>query len=134
MKPNVKLAEAATPDGGSLTLHEHDGSFCIRLNGEELMNSLVTTSELLLGELATDLLVDHASPRVLIGGLGLGYTLRSVLDQQPPAPVEFVVYDGGSTDGTLAILERYAPRLTFVALANLERGQAGATFHAGRAP
>ncbi|MDB6033105.1 MAG: spermidine synthase [Verrucomicrobiales bacterium] len=84
MKPNIQLAEAATPDGGSLTLHEHDGSFCIRLNGEELMNSLVTTSELLLGEVATDLVSGHVSPRVLIGGLGLGYTLRSVLERVGP--------------------------------------------------
>jgi spermidine synthase len=81
MKPNIKLAEAKTPDGGRLTLHEHDGSFCIRLNGEELMNSLVTSSELLLGEVATDLVAGHACPRVLIGGLGLGFTLRSVLDR-----------------------------------------------------
>jgi spermidine synthase len=84
MKPNIKLAEAKTPDGGRLTLHEHDGSFCIRLNGEELMNSLVATSELLLGEVATDLVARHAGPRVLIGGLGLGFTLRSVLERVGP--------------------------------------------------
>jgi spermidine synthase len=84
MKPNIQLAEAKTPDGGCLTLHEHDGSYCIRLNGEELMNSLVTTSELLLGELATAHLAGYSSPRVLIGGLGLGFTLRSVLDHVGP--------------------------------------------------
>src|SRR3954453_8012905 len=81
MKPNIKLAEAKTPDGGNLTLHEHDGSFCIRLNGEELMNSLVSSSELLLGEVATEHVGIHGNPRVLIGGLGLGFTLRSVLER-----------------------------------------------------
>jgi spermidine synthase len=81
MKPNIQLAEAKTPDGGRLTLHEHDGSFCIRLNGEELMNSLVSSSEILLGEIATEHVASHADPRVLIGGLGLGFTLRSVLDR-----------------------------------------------------
>lgn len=81
MKPNIKLAETQTPDGGRLTLHEHDGSFCIRLNGEELMNSRVASSELLLGEVATERVTRHANPRILIGGLGLGFTLRSVLEQ-----------------------------------------------------
>jgi hypothetical protein len=32
MKPNRKLAETKTPDGGCLVLHEHDGAYCIRLN------------------------------------------------------------------------------------------------------
>ena len=84
MKPNILLAEAKTPEGGRLTLHEHDGNYCIRLNGEELMNSMVTASELLLGELATARLTRHVGPRVLIGGLGLGFTLKSVLDQVGP--------------------------------------------------
>ena len=54
MKPNRKLAETTTPDGGRLILYEHDGSYCIRLNGQDLMHSSVTASELRLGELAAE--------------------------------------------------------------------------------
>lgn len=84
MKPNLKLAETATPDGARLTLHEHDGTYCIRVNTEELMHSAIHTSELLLGELAAEPLLAHAHPSVLIGGLGLGFTLKAVLEKLGP--------------------------------------------------
>jgi len=80
MKPNRKLAETTTPDGACLTLHEHDGSFCIRMNGQGLMHSSATASEIQLGELAAARFSSQANPSVLIGGLGLGYTLQSVLE------------------------------------------------------
>ena len=84
MKPTLKLAETATPDGARLALYEHDGSYCIRLNQEELMHSRLSASEQRLGELAAGPLASHAHPSVLIGGLGLGFTLKSVLDQLGP--------------------------------------------------
>jgi spermidine synthase len=84
MKPNRKISETTTPDGGRLILYEHDGNYCIRLNGQELMNSTVAASELLLGELATKRAINLASPCILIGGLGLGFTLKSVLKQVGP--------------------------------------------------
>ena len=81
MKPHLTLAETTTPNGSRLTLNEHDGSFCIRVNGQQLMHSSVAASELKLGELGCE---RHAkkqtAPRVLIGGLGLGFTLKSVLE------------------------------------------------------
>jgi len=79
MKPNVKLAETTTPDGARLILYEHDGSYCIRLNGEELMHSSISASELLLGTLAAQNLPKHRESLTLLGGLGLGFTLRSFL-------------------------------------------------------
>lgn len=84
MKPNVKLAEATTPDGGRLILYEHDGTYCIRLGNEELMHSSVATSEILLGELAAKRVANYNAPTVLIGGLGLGFTLKSVLENIGP--------------------------------------------------
>ena len=84
MKPTIKLAETVTPDGARLALYEHDGSFCIRLNHEELMHSRLSASEERLGELAAGPLAAHAHPAVLIGGLGLGFTLKSVLAQLGP--------------------------------------------------
>jgi spermidine synthase len=84
MKPTIKLAETTTPDGARLSLHEHDGSFCVRVNGQTLMDSRVATSERQIGELATAGFPRFGKSRVLIGGLGLGFTLRSALDGVGP--------------------------------------------------
>jgi spermidine synthase len=84
MKPQILLAEAKTPDGARLTLHAHDGRYSIRVNGKELMNSATTASELSLGELAVEGLEASATPRILIGGLGFGYTLQGVLSKVGP--------------------------------------------------
>jgi spermidine synthase len=81
MKPQILLAEAKTPDGARLTLHAHDNRYSIRVNGKELMNSATTASELSLGELAVEGLETSAAPRILIGGLGFGYTLQGVLSK-----------------------------------------------------
>lgn len=87
MKPHYKLAETRTPDGIPLTLEEHDGSFCIRINGLALMHSKATASELHLGVLATERLTSVPKARVLIGGLGLGFTLKAVLERANPGAV-----------------------------------------------
>ena len=91
MKPNVTLAEIKTPNGARLTLVEHDRSYCIRVNGRQLMHSSVAASEIRLGQLGCE---RHppagAAIRVLIGGLGLGFTLRSVLQCVGPESVVHV--------------------------------------------
>ncbi len=84
MKPHHKLAETATPNGGRLTLHEHDGHFCIRLDGHDLMHSFTAASEILLGEIAADRFSGKAPASVLISGLGLGFTLKAVLAKAGP--------------------------------------------------
>jgi spermidine synthase len=84
MKPNLKLAETTTPDGARLVLYEHDGAYCIRLNGQDLMHSSVTASELRLGELAAETLSGQPESLALLGGLGLGFTLKSLLAKSGP--------------------------------------------------
>ena len=79
MKPRVKLAES-TFTGGILSLTEHDGFHSISLDGKELMHSRTNASELLLGSLGVARLNNETDARVLIGGLGLGFTLKSVLE------------------------------------------------------
>ena len=79
MKPRIKLGEVKTSDGGRMSLYEHDGTFSISLNGQELMHSNANVSECMLGELGVARL-KGGTARVLIGGLGLGFTLRSVLE------------------------------------------------------
>ena len=62
-----------------MELLEHDGAYVISLAGQELMHSRSNASESLLGSLGVDRLDPETAGRVLIGGLGLGYTLKSVL-------------------------------------------------------
>lgn len=84
MKPHYKLAETVTPNGGKLTLHEHDGHYCIRLDGQDLMHSFTAASEIQLGEIAADRYSGRNEARVLIAGLGLGFTLKAVLAKAGP--------------------------------------------------
>ena len=84
MKPLEKLGQVATPDGRDLILYRRDGSFQIRLDGLELMTSRAHGSEDALAELAQQTRRGTSPPRVLIGGLGMGFTLRAALDCFPP--------------------------------------------------
>jgi spermidine synthase len=79
VKPFRTLAETTAPDGGRFTLHEHDGEYFMKLNGRQLMSSTSTSSEILLAKLACENLARHPHPRILIGGLGLGFSLKAVL-------------------------------------------------------
>jgi len=80
LKPFVKLGQTITPDGSQFALHEHDGEYFLKLNGRQLMSTTSTTSELLLAELPCKGLANRPHSCVLIGGLGLGYSLRRVLE------------------------------------------------------
>jgi spermidine synthase len=80
MKSTLKIAETRTPDGGLMALYQHDRDFIIRINGEDLMHSRQNESELELARLGCRHLTDCKEPRILIGGLGMGYTLRQALD------------------------------------------------------
>ena len=84
MKPTVKLAETHTPEGGEMVLYQHDQDFSIRINGLELMNSRQHESEQELARLGCWNLADSPKPNVLIGGLGMGYTLRQALENLGP--------------------------------------------------
>ncbi len=66
-------------NGGELRLYRRDGEFSIRVDEDELMNSQVHGSEDALAELACSRVRDRPQPRVLIGGLGMGYTLAAAL-------------------------------------------------------
>ena len=80
MKPFQTLAKVRSPDGSLITLHEHDGEHYIKHNGRQLMSTIATVSELRLAELGCRHLGKVPAPRVLIGGLGLGFTLKRVLE------------------------------------------------------
>lgn len=84
MQPNVKIATARTPDGGEMVLYQHGRDFAIMVNGQELMHSRQHESELELARLGCAHLVGRKAPSVLVGGLGMGYTLRQTLDLVSP--------------------------------------------------
>lgn len=63
-----------------MELYQHDRDFSIKINSLELMNSRQHASEQELARLGCAHLSSHKAPCVLIGGLGMGYTLRQVLD------------------------------------------------------
>jgi spermidine synthase len=77
MKITRTLATCKTPDGAQLTLHEHDGQHFLKVAGLQLMSTTASSSEEQMAELSCHQL--PAKPRVLIGGLGFGFTLKRVL-------------------------------------------------------
>jgi spermidine synthase len=80
MIPRKLLDCAQTPDkSGELRLHQRGEDFFISFDGKELMNSRMHGSEELLAELACKPIANRPKARVLIGGLGLGYTLAAAL-------------------------------------------------------
>lgn len=79
MKPYEKLGECRTPNGTVLALYRHDGAYLIRADGIELMSTRRHLSEDRLAEVACRPIKETPDARVLIGGLGLGFTLRAAL-------------------------------------------------------
>jgi spermidine synthase len=92
MKPFERLGEARTPNGTVIALYRHDGAYLLRADGVDLMSSRRHLSEDRLAEVACGPLRERARARVLIGGLGLGFTLRAAL-RQLAADAELVVVE-----------------------------------------
>jgi len=90
MIPFKTLAQVRSPDGSMITLHEHDGEHYIKHNGRQLMSTIATVSEYLLADLGCRELKGMPKPRILIGGLGLGFTLKRVLELVGPSAVVHV--------------------------------------------
>lgn len=79
-----KALETVTTSEGELQLRQRGPrEFLITINGRVLMTSSERTSELAVATLACKELAAHKSPRVLIGGLGMAYTVRAALDVLP---------------------------------------------------
>jgi spermidine synthase len=87
MTPFTLVATARTPDGATLTLHERPPHFYLRVNGQPLMATNASVSEIALAELSCAKLASVKSPRLLIGGLGFGYSLRRTLELVGPSAV-----------------------------------------------
>src|SRR5512134_2650472 len=83
MKPWVLLGEARMPDGTDMKLQRRDTEHVIFAGGKILMSSRMHGSEEALAALACAQARQLDEPCVLIGGLGMGFTLRATLDLLP---------------------------------------------------
>ena len=88
MIPTTLLGTAKIPsDGGELTLSQRDGDFAIKLKGVhgELMSSRMYSSELALAELGCAHIDGVEDTKVLVGGMGMGFTLAAALKATSPS-------------------------------------------------
>ena len=90
MKPWELLGETFAPDGSDMRLSRRDNEYVIWVNGKSLMSSRMHGSEEALAAAGCAHIGADSSPRVLVGGLGMGYTLRAALNLLPAAAVVVV--------------------------------------------
>jgi spermidine synthase len=79
MIPRELVGVADVPGGPPLRLFRRGNDFMIVLDRNELMSTRQHGSEVALGTMACDRLASRPAPRLLIGGYGMGFTLRAVL-------------------------------------------------------
>jgi len=82
VKPTELLGETRAPDGTHIALTRQDREFIILAGGRPLMSSRMHGSEQALATFGCRHLTGGA-PRVLVGGMGMGFTLRATLDELP---------------------------------------------------
>lgn len=78
------LATAQVPGGEELRLFAHDRDFMIVLGNNELMSTRMRGSEEALATMTLERLGNPAAPHLLIGGYGMGFTLRAALARLGP--------------------------------------------------
>jgi spermidine synthase len=84
MIPRERIASAQIPGGGEMILYRRGGDHMILVDREELMSSRMSGSEEALATMTLARL-RSPSPHVLIGGYGMGFTLRAALAGLPAA-------------------------------------------------
>lgn len=80
MRNREVIGTATTPDGEQLILSKEGDDYIFRMGGVTLMSSRTYGSEQTMAPVAAEALGPRPRPRVLVGGLGMGYTLRAALD------------------------------------------------------
>jgi spermidine synthase len=84
VKPWIHLGTATIPGGGELRLMQRDRDFSIMLGTMELMSSRLSGSEEAMALFTWERIADRKKPKILIGGLGMGFTLRAAQGHLPP--------------------------------------------------
>ena len=75
---------AEVPGGPPLSLYRRDGDYMICLERNELMSSRMSGSEVALATMSLERLGGRPAPRILVGGYGMGFTLRALLAETGP--------------------------------------------------
>lgn len=88
-RPWETLASEPTPDG-TLALRRRGDDYLIAIDGRVLMTSAAHRSEVALAQLGCAGLREAPAARVLVGGLGMAFTLRAALDELAPSAVVVV--------------------------------------------
>lgn len=83
MKPRISLAETQLPDGSRLLLQEHDGRHYLLVQGQQIAGPASQAVETELARLACTPFRPARQPKILIVGLGLGYTLAGAAATLP---------------------------------------------------
>src|SRR5215213_6131704 len=83
MDPMIHLGTAHVPGGVEIRLYRRGDEFMILLPRDELMSSRMRHSEERLATMTLERLAGKPAPRVLIGGYGMGFTLRAALAAAP---------------------------------------------------
>lgn len=83
-KPWLVVGRSETGEGVLELRQRGESDFLITIDNRVLMNSSANRSEIVLSELACQAISGVKSPRVLVGGLGMGFTLKAALDNLPP--------------------------------------------------
>jgi len=91
MKPRIIVASTKLPDGRSLELHEHDGTPCLYVSGEQMIGSQTSGAEIELANTACAPFRPARQPHILVLGLGLGRLLGAALEALPQQRARFFV-------------------------------------------
>jgi spermidine synthase len=83
MQPWELLGRTSTPAGDEMTLMRRGGEYVIFASGKPLMSSRMHGSEEALATRGCAHLGGHDAPWVLVGGLGMGFTLKATLAHVP---------------------------------------------------
>ena len=83
MNPMIHLGTAHVPGGVEIRLYKRGEEFMILLPTDELMSSRMRASEERLATMTLERLGENPAPRMLIGGYGMGFTLRAALAAAP---------------------------------------------------
>jgi spermidine synthase len=91
LQPWRTIESVETPEGRLELRQRGTRSFLMTIGGRVLMTSEAHESEEALARMACEVLAGRRAPRVLLGGLGMGFTLRGVLDHLPAKAAVTVV-------------------------------------------
>jgi len=91
MKPRITLAETRLPDGGTLTLQEHDGRKFLLIHGQQICGPATRAAEEELARLASAPFRPARQPKIWLVGLGLGHALAAAAAELRQKRATFIV-------------------------------------------